>query len=222
MIDDLQSNGLELQQTLHELKTINKLLGGNHVTTNGITKLLKSKQKQKVSIADVGCGGGDMIRVMADWAQRKKILVEFTGIDANPYTIKMAENNLQDMTNVSLETANVFDKEFQSEKVDIITCTLFTHHFTDEELVLMFQSFREKARIGLVINDIHRNPLAYYGIKVLTHFFSKSRLVRNDAPISVLRSFNKAELTALLKKGGWEKFQITWKWAFRWQVIGMK
>ena len=64
LIDDLNCNGEHLMQTLRELKTINRLLGGNHVTTDGIRALLKDSPSKKISIIDVGCGGGDMIRVM--------------------------------------------------------------------------------------------------------------------------------------------------------------
>ena len=222
LIDDLYCDGPELKQTFSELRTINKLLGGNKVTTNGIGKLLLTSTRTKISIADVGCGNGDMIRVMVNWAEKKSLITECIGIDANPNTVTIAEQNLQDLSNVAFETANVFDADFREKKVDIITCTLFTHHFTNEELVRMFMSFGEKAQLGMVINDLHRHPLAYYSIKLLTTLFSKSKQVKNDAPVSVLRSFHKGELAVLLKEAGWEKFQITWHWAFRWQVIAYK
>src|SRR5690554_1382579 len=222
MIDDLYCDGPELRQTFRELRTINKLLGGNHVTTNGIGKLLLNLNLTEITIADIGCGNGDMIRVIVEWAKKKNLETECMGIDANPNTVTIAEQNLQDLSNASFEAANVFDTDFRQKKVDIITCTLFTHHFTNEELVRMFASFGEKARIGMVINDLHRHPLAFYSIKLLTTLFSKSKQVKNDAPVSVLRSFHKGELAVLLKEAGWGKFQITWHWAFRWQIVAYK
>jgi len=222
LIDDLNCDGDELRQTLRELKTINKLLGGNKVTTGGIGKLLKGSRLKEVSIADIGCGGGDMIRVMYDWSQKKQIHTNFIGVDANPNTIAMAADNLRDLANVRFDVADVFGPDFQQQQVDIVTCTLFTHHFTGEELVRMFRSFRNKATTGIVVNDLHRHPLAFYSIKILTRLFSRSRLVINDAPISVQRGFRKNELEEILRKAGWEKFRIRWHWAFRWQVVGMR
>jgi 2-polyprenyl-3-methyl-5-hydroxy-6-metoxy-1,4-benzoquinol methylase len=222
LIDDLNCDGDELRQTLRELKTINKLLGGNHVTTDGIDRLLKESATQKISIADVGCGGGDMIRVMYDWSQKKKINASFIGVDANPNTIAMAADNLRELPNVRFEAADVFDPTFQQQQVDIVTCTLFTHHFTDEELIRMFRSFKHKAKIGMVINDLHRHPLAFHSIKILTRLFSKSRLVINDAPLSVRRGFRKKELEEILLEAGWENYRISWHWAFRWQVLGFR
>jgi hypothetical protein len=105
--------------------------------------------------------------------------------------------------------------------VDIITCTLFTHHFTDEELLKLFSSFLKKARLGIVINDLHRHRLAYFSIKALTRLFSKSPMVQNDGPLSVLRSFSKKDFISVLAQAGIKNSQIKWFWAFRWQVVVM-
>jgi hypothetical protein len=61
--------------------------------------------------------------------------------------------------------------------------------------------------------------LSYHYIRLLTSLFSKSYLVRHDAPLSVLRGFKKTELETLLEEAGISKYTIQWKWAFRWLVI---
>lgn len=219
LMDDLQCSGEELAQTLHELKTINHWLGGNHVTTNGLNKMMKLHPQDSFRIADIGCGGGDMIRVMDQWAKSQEMQVSFFGIDANPNIIELAKVRLRDVTNVHWRVQNVFEPDFQKEKVDIITCTLFTHHFTDSELVSLIGSFRKKATLGFVINDLHRHWFAFHSIRILTKLFSKSPMVRNDASLSVLRSFRREDLEHILECAGIENFQIRWFWAFRWQVV---
>jgi hypothetical protein len=86
-------------------------------------------------------------------------------------------------------------------------------------LVLLLKAMKEKARLGIVINDLHRHRLAYYSIKWLTTLFSRSSMVKNDAPLSVLRSFSKADWERILDGAGIERYRIRWFWAFRWQVI---
>jgi 2-polyprenyl-3-methyl-5-hydroxy-6-metoxy-1,4-benzoquinol methylase len=218
-MDDLGAEGEVLEQTLKELKAINRLLGGNQVTTSALRKIVTKCPQKRYTIADVGCGGGDMIRVMANWASELGIQCEFIGIDANPNIIQTAQENLKDLSNVAFVCQNVFDEAFLEQKVDIITCTLFTHHFTDGELIKLFKNFKIKSSIGLVINDLHRHQLAYYSIRLLTHLFSKSPMVKNDGPLSVLRSFRRKELAHLIKTIGFHSFEIHWKWAFRWRVI---
>ncbi len=218
LMDDLNCSGEELVQTLRELKTINRWLGGNYVTTNGLAKISKKHPQDSFLIADIGCGGGDMIRVMDDWAKSKKKDLNFVGVDANKNIIDLAAVRLADMPKVAWRVGNVFDGGFSEEKVDISTCTLFTHHFTDSELVGLLKSLRAKSRLGIVINDLHRHWFAYYSILVLTKLFSKSKMVQNDASLSVLRSFTKTEWVKILHSAGFENFEISWHWAFRWQV----
>lgn len=218
-MDDLDCGGEELSQTLDELKTINKWLGGNYVTTSGIAKLVKLKPQESYTVADIGCGGGDMIKVMVDWSRNQKKGFKFIGIDANRNIIDFALVRLSSLSNITFEVQNVFETDFSDHKVDITTCTLFTHHFTDQELIDLIISLREKSRLGIVINDLHRHWFAYYSIKVLTKLFSKSKMVQNDAPLSVLRSFSKRDWEKILSSAQLKNYEISWHWAFRWQVL---
>jgi hypothetical protein len=84
---------------------------------------------------------------------------------------------------------------------------------------MLFSKLKKQTRLAVVINDLHRHPFAYYSILWLTHFFSKSFMVKNDAKLSVLRGFKKKELEALLKASGYSNYSIQWKWAFRWEVV---
>lgn len=219
LMDDLECSGDELDQTLKELKTINKWLGGNHVTTSGLEKIFQSYPKEDYSVVDVGCGGGDMIRVMNDWAKSKNVKVSLQGIDANPNIIDLAKIRLADLKNVTLTVQNIFSPEFLEREVDVCTCTLFTHHFTDAELVQLLKGLKSKSKLGIVINDLHRNPIAYHSIKLLTKVFSKSPMVQNDGPLSVLRAFSREDWQRILSKAGIQDFQLSWHWAFRWQVL---
>jgi 2-polyprenyl-3-methyl-5-hydroxy-6-metoxy-1,4-benzoquinol methylase len=219
LMDDLECSGEELAQTLKELKTINKWLGGNQVTTGGLKQIFNAYPQEKYSIADIGCGGGDMIRVMHDWAMRKQIKTNFEGIDANPNIIELAKIRLAELKNVTFTVQNIFSPDFLERKVDVCTCTLFTHHFTDSELVQLLKGLKLKSNLGIVVNDLHRNPIAYHSIKILTKLFSKSPMVQNDGPLSVLRAFSKADWERVLDEAGIKDFQLTWHWAFRWQVL---
>ena len=218
LMDDLACSGEELIHTLRELKTINRWLGGNYVTTSGLQKLCKRFPQDSYTIADIGCGGGDMIKVMQKWAEDQKKDLNFIGIDANKNILDLARVRLADLPKVTWRVQNVFNEEFSKEKVDITTCTLFTHHFTDSELVGLLKSLRTKSRLGIVVNDLHRHWFAFYSIKFLTRLFSKSNMVKHDASLSVLRSFSKSDWERTLRSAEIDNFEISWHWAFRWQV----
>jgi 2-polyprenyl-3-methyl-5-hydroxy-6-metoxy-1,4-benzoquinol methylase len=220
IMDDLECAGEVVDQTLRELEVINKWLGGNTVTINGIAKLLIDHHSSKeLTIIDVGCGGGDMLRLIDQWAKRKNKKVKLIGIDANPNIIAFAKNNLIDLPYVEFKAIDIFSNEFQSIKCDIVIGTLFYHHFSQQQLSLFFSELKKQVRVGIVINDIHRHPLAYHSIKLLTTLFSKSAMVKFDAPLSVVRAFTKDELREILSAAGILNYVIQWKWAFRWQVV---
>ena len=219
IMDDLDCSGPVLEQTLRELKIINRWLGGNQVPNWGLKSLIQAAVPQSnYQVMDLGCGGGDMIAVMDSWAKKNKLSIQFIGADANAHTIEFAKQRQQEVEGVEWQVVNAFDPKFLEEQVDFVTCTLFTHHFTDEELIQLFLVLKKKARIGFVINDLHRHPLAYYAIKWLTASFSKSPMVQHDAPLSVLRSFTRKDWRAIFLEAGLYKTKIQWRWAFRWQI----
>ncbi len=218
LMDDLESGGQVIDQTLKELETINRLLGGNQVTTNGLAKLLQNS-KSEITIADLGCGGGDILKLVAKWAAKENIKIKMIGYDANPNIVAFARENCKAFSNIEFETKDIFSEEFKALEFDIILCTLFTHHFHDDALADIFQQFKSQAKIGVIINDLHRHWFAYHSIKILTKLFSKSEMVQYDGPLSVLRSFSRNDLESIMKKAQVEKYQLRWMWAFRWQLI---
>jgi 2-polyprenyl-3-methyl-5-hydroxy-6-metoxy-1,4-benzoquinol methylase len=218
-MDDLECSGEVLEQTLRELEFINKWLGGNQITIDAIAQLSKDARGRELSIADLGCGGGEMLKTIDAWGKKNNLKLKLMGFDANPNVIAFAKKNIANCPHIHFETVNVFSNEFLQQKYDIVIGTLFFHHFSGDQLTGFFKQLNSTVRLGYVINDIHRHWLAYYCIKVLTLFFSRSAMVKYDAPLSVLRAFRKAELKKILQMAAPAGFAIRWRWAFRWQVI---
>jgi ubiquinone/menaquinone biosynthesis C-methylase UbiE len=225
LIDDLELDNDALRQNLEELALINKYLGGNQVTVSGLSRLISkpnspiTNHQSPLKIADLGCGGGDMLMVMANWAKKKAVSAQFIGIDANDFMIDFAKKRTDNYKNISYLHENVFSEEFKEKSFDIITMTLFCHHFDDESLVKIFKQFKKQSRIGIVINDIHRHWFAYYSIAWITKLFLKSYLVKNDAKLSVWRAFRRDDLEKIIQEAGFSQYSIRWKWAFRWEVV---
>ncbi|HNP19561.1 MAG TPA: methyltransferase domain-containing protein [Fulvivirga sp.] len=218
LMDDFEITGQVIDQTLRELDTINKLLGGNYVTINGLEKLIKNNQ-QELIIADIGCGSGDMLKLIANWGKKRNIKLKLIGIDANPYIIEFAKNNCKAFPEISFIATNIFDDDFIKMKFDVIIATLFTHHFTEKALITLLNNAKEQCNLGIVINDLHRHWFAYYSIKFLTGWFSKSEMVKNDAAVSVMRSFKRKELIKILSASTFTNYTLRWMWAFRWQLV---
>jgi 2-polyprenyl-3-methyl-5-hydroxy-6-metoxy-1,4-benzoquinol methylase len=207
-----------LFQNLKELDLINQTLGGHAVTIAGIKELLTDKNKI-YHIVDIGCGGGDAMKCIAEWAKKNNYNVKLTGVDFNSDAINYMKIYCKDYPEIN--GVNKDYREFlkNDNTVDIIHCSLFCHHLKDDELIELFTCIKQFAKIGFVINDLHRHWFAYYSIKFLTRLLNGSSLVRNDAPLSVLRGFKNSELKKILEKAEIKNVDLKWMWAFRYLII---
>lgn len=212
----------DIARNMKELNFINTYLGGHAITLNGLKKIIATKnfEHRELIVCEIGCGGGDNLQVISNWCKKNSIKLKTIGIDINPDCIAYASATFKEpyaewvSSDYRLVNFNV--------KPDIIFNSLFCHHFNDEELMEILRWMKEQSRLGFFINDLHRHALAFYSIKLLTRIFSKSYLVKNDAPLSVKRGFRKHELARSLYDAGVHDYTIDWKWAFRWLVISPK
>jgi 2-polyprenyl-3-methyl-5-hydroxy-6-metoxy-1,4-benzoquinol methylase len=208
----------DIEKNMRELDVINTWLGGHAISINGLKRLIGDRRQ--VSICEIGCGGGDNLRVLSRWCRRQGITAAITGIDNNAHCVAVAKQRWTGDPAQWL-CSDYRQVSFAHERPDIIFSSLFCHHFSDEELTAQLRWMDTNAGVGWFVNDLQRHPLAYFGIRLLTTLFSGSRLVRNDAPLSVLRGFSKAEWDQLLAESGTgHNALVTWKWAFRWLVVG--
>lgn len=223
LMDDLTLANDALRKNLDELELINKYLGGNNVVIKALEKLRIKKiinPKETVKIADLGCGGGDTLRAIAHWAKKQQLSVELIGIDANQFMLDYAsEKAKEEQLAMTFRKVDIFSDDFEKEAYNITICSLFCHHFTNEELLKLFSQIKKQTKNAFIINDLHRHWFAYYSIKYITKILNGSYLVQNDAPLSVLRAFTRTELEKLLLQANIKNHELRWLWAFRYQVI---
>jgi len=204
-----------LTDALDKIAAINKLLGGNSVTLNGINVLLKGRAPGKITITDVGCGNGAMLRMLADYAKRNNLDFELKGIDANKCTIDHAKSLSSAYPNISYQCTDIFGEKAEALTCDIMLFTLTLHHFTDGEIVNLLSSLKSKVRIGIVVNDLERSALAYRLFTALSYVFKLNDMSREDGLVSILRGFKRKDLVKYEREMKMGSAYIRWKWAFR-------
>ncbi|WP_310381088.1 methyltransferase domain-containing protein [Flavobacterium sp.] len=220
IMDDFSMEGDLLRDALVKIAKINQLLGGNKLTLQGVQFLLSnSAKKQQITIVDVGCGNGDMLRNLADFGIKNNYNLQLIGIDANKFTVNVACELSIQYPNISYRCIDVFDETFAKLKYDIVLCTLTLHHFKDNEIMKIVSVFNANAAIGIVINDLHRSSVSYRLFQVVCFVFRLNAMSREDGLTSILRGFKKAELKQFSEKLKLKKYSIQWKWAFRYQWI---
>jgi 2-polyprenyl-3-methyl-5-hydroxy-6-metoxy-1,4-benzoquinol methylase len=216
IMDEADIPRADIRAALLEIEGINIRLGGYGVVTEALEGL--SVKEEPITILDIGCGNGDMLRKISEWAKKKNKKVQLTGIDLNADTIEFASERSAGY-DIIYRTQDVFDDALMNERADVTTASLFCHHFEKEQLVQILRRMQALARKTVVINDLHRHWFAYYAIGVLTYFFAKSRLVRYDAKLSVARAFTRKDWEETLAAAGITNYTLRWRWAWRWQLV---
>lgn len=223
IMDNFELKGDELEQTLRDLDNINKWLGGNEITLQGVKKLLQDHPKSvPVHIVDVGCGNGAILREIAKWGRSENYKIKMTGIDANPCAINIAERLSAYYPEINFDAIDIFSEEYKNKKFDILLCTLTLHHFKDPQIKELLDLFFEQVKIGVVINDLQRSKTAYYLFQAFCAVFIRNEIARKDGLTSILRGFKKEDLQKFSRDLSVQNQEIKWKWAFRYQWIIQK
>ena len=218
LMDDFSIGGDLLRDTLDKLENINRWLGGNKVTIDGLKQLLKNQdKKQQITIVDLGCGHGDILRDVAKFGRKNGYNFNLIGIDANPTAIKYAEELSTDFPELSFKVQDIFSEEFKNQQFDVVMTTLFLHHFKEPQLSSILENALKKTKIGIVVNDLHRHKVAYYLFMLIAIFIS-NKMIIEDGLTSVLRGFKRKELVQISEKLN-ANYSIKWKWAFRYLWI---
>jgi 2-polyprenyl-3-methyl-5-hydroxy-6-metoxy-1,4-benzoquinol methylase len=219
-MDNFSMKGEILKDALDKIANINRLLGGNKVTLQGVKLLTNNLDTSKtLTVADLGCGNGDMLRMLADYGQKQGFKMKLVGIDANDFTINHARSLSTAYENISYHCSDIFSKDSQENIYDIILCTLTLHHFKDHEIDQLISDFLLKAKIGFIVNDLHRSAIAYYLFKALCFVFNLNEMSEKDGLVSILRGFKKSDLERFSVKFKFKNYTLKWKWAFRYQWI---
>jgi len=163
-------------------------------------------------LVDVGFGHGDMLRRIARWARKRKIVVDLIGVDLNPRSAVVARAATPIDWPIEFRTG---DYEDVAGPIDFIVSSLVAHHMTDAELEAFIRFMERRAAVGWMINDLHRLALPYHGFPLLARLLGAHRIVREDGQVSIGRSFRPAEWRAILAKAGVSGAEIVRRFPFR-------
>lgn len=216
-MDDLSISDERLETVLGEIDHVNRWLGGYRVSLGAFP------HTSPLKVLDVACGGGDFLAATVRWSLRSKIQVEATGLDLNPATLAFARQRLiralgePAAQRIHLDVGDATALPYADLTFDVAHAGLFLHHLPDDRIVQVLRELKRVAR-HVVINDLHRHPLAWYAIRAVGALLRASPMFRADAPHSVLRGFTRQEFEHLLRAAGWASYQLRWAWAFRWRI----
>lgn len=216
LMDDPNIPERDLKNALIDISRVNKLLGGNRITIKALERLLKENpMKKEWTIVDVGCGDGEMLRLIADYFDSKNLQLHLVGFDLSPQSIAMGKELSDSYSNIDLKVKDILTVQNDSFSCDVIICILTLHHFRDQEILKFMRQFVDLAKVAVIVNDLQRSKIAYQLFRLFSRIFIKSHIAKNDGLVSIASAFKKHELKKVAQQLEIKHSEITWKWAFR-------
>lgn len=220
MMDRPGNDPALLRADLDVLETINRRLGGYRIPLNWLAEFARGRDS--LSILDLATGGADVPRAIARWNKRRGLRITITAVDGNPEILEVARERIVNYPEIQLQQHNLLALPFAPNSFDFVLCSLALHHFADADVVAILRRVADIARVGFVVNDLRRHPVALALSKLIAHTIIRNPIARFDAPASCERAFTVAELRALAERAGLTGFRIRRHWAFRMALVGVK
>jgi ubiquinone/menaquinone biosynthesis C-methylase UbiE len=216
-MDDLSLDEGQIKAILKDITVANKWLGGNQITIKALDRLMARYPRKIYTLIDMGCGDGSMLREVAAHFKKKRVEVRLIGLDLNSKSIRIAREISGTFPNISYFQKDVFSLMPEEFECDILLCTLTLHHFSQEEIRTFIQKFAVLTTIGVIINDLDRNRIAYTLFKVFSLIFVKTKVARHDGLVSIKSGFTKNDFNEFAKSVPEMASKVTWRWAFRYE-----
>jgi SAM-dependent methyltransferase len=160
----------------------------------------RATRNRPFRLLDVGFGHGDMLRTIARWAEKHGQTCELVGVDLNPRSEPAARAATPPHLPIRYVTGDYV--ELAGEPWDLIVSSLVAHHMTHDQLIAFLRFMDATARMGWLVNDLHRHGLPHFGFPILARLMRWHRVVREDGTLSIARSFRPAEWPPILEEAG--------------------
>jgi SAM-dependent methyltransferase len=204
-----------LADDLHNLRIINCYLGSYRNVLHGLARLVGEQKLRRFTLLDIGTGSGDIPAVIARWARRQQIAAQISGLELEAVTVEEAVKETRSFPEITIVRGDATAPPFGAGSFDFVLASQLLHHFKDEQIIALLRTWAKLARRAIIIADLVRHPIAYHGIRLLTHGFTGNMMTRTDAPLSVQRACTISEWSELLRRADVGTLRIQSMFPFR-------
>lgn len=199
---DLGVDEEEARRSLRDLRFVNRWLGGRRALRRAILPLLADLPRP--TVLDVGCGSGDLPHLLH--AERGLRVV---GLDLKPLHLREAPRSLRPVA------ADVRRLPFGPRSFDVVTASLFLHHFDGDEAAAVIASLATVARRAVVVNDLRRARVPWVFGRLFFPLLFQARVSVKDGLLSIRRSFTPPELAEVFRQAGLPGVRVARAWPYR-------
>ncbi len=214
-IDTGSYTAAEYEDCIGELQLVNRWMGDTHTLKSTLLREIEHEDLRRFSVLDVGAGSGELLRVTAAWARETGREMRGVGLEMNERSASAILEQSRSFPEITSVRGDALALPFSNADFDYVICSLFTHHFREEQVVQILREMSRVAQRRIFVIDLHRHPIAYFLYTTLGKLVLKNRLIRHDGALSILRSFKADELLALAKRAGLHRVGVTRHFPYR-------
>lgn len=198
----------EYEGCIGELQFVNRWMGDAHSLKATLLREIEAQKLRNFSVLDVGAGSGELLRVTAAWARQTNRGLRAVGLELNERSAQSIIEESSRFHEISSVRGDALALPFSDSEFDYVMCSLFTHHFVEEQVVQILREMSRVARRRIFVIDLHRHPIPYFLYTTAGKLVLKNRLLRHDGALSILRSFKADELLELAQRAGLRDIRI--------------
>src|SRR5690606_18591390 len=117
-----------------------------------------------IRIVDLGTGSADIPRDLVDWGRAHDVRFEITAVDIHPVAVEVSRKLSDGYPEIEPVQANALKLDYPDNHFDVAVSSMFMHHLSDEDAARLLRAMHRLARMGSVVNDLERHPMAWLGI----------------------------------------------------------
>jgi SAM-dependent methyltransferase len=198
LLDDPAADPDTVIRSLRNVARANRWFGGAAAMRHGLGRVLRGVPRDRpLTLLDLGTGAGDLPRRAIRWARRRGYPLRAVGLELSPTAAALAQR-----AGVPCAVACAGAPPVRPKSVDLVLLSQVVHHFTRESTVQLLRTCDALARIGVVVADLRRGPLAPLVFWVGAHALRFDRTTVADGITSLRRGYTAHELRAMLADAG--------------------
>lgn len=214
-IDTGDYTAAEYESCIDELQLVNRWMGDAHTLKRTLLREIDAHALKSFSILDVGAGSGELLRVTAAWARQSGRRMRAVGLELNERSAESIIEESSQFDEISSVRGDALRLPFFDSQFDYVICSLFTHHFVNEQVVQILREMSRVAKRRIFVIDLHRHPIAYFLYTTVGKLVLHNRLLRHDGALSILRSFKQDELIELAQQAELKDVSVERHFPFR-------
>jgi 2-polyprenyl-3-methyl-5-hydroxy-6-metoxy-1,4-benzoquinol methylase len=219
-LDGAELNPADLERVLRDLATFNQMFLGHYPVLRWLDQAVRAAGNGgPLTLVDVGCGYGDLLRAIRRWSRRRNLDFNLLGIDLNPETIRIARAATDVADRIDYQSVNVFELA-STTPIDLMVSSLVTHHLSDHEITEFLRLMEKTARRGWAVCDLQRSRFLYHFIGLSSRLARFHPMINHDGQLSVARSLTRAEWQQRIAGAGISSADASIRWFFFRFLIG--